>query len=70
MRKTYILENKNKYFCFLMVKINFNKEKYCDVDGVADYFFEGGGGGGRGRVVKLTVKEKIKQVLRESATLA
>ena len=36
MRKTYILENKNKYFCFLMEKINFNKEKYCDVDGVAD----------------------------------
>ena len=69
MRKTYILVNKNKYFCFLMEKINFNKEKYCDVDGVADYCFGGGGGGG-GRVVKLTVEEKIKQVLRESATLA
>ena len=55
MRKTYILENKNKYFCFLMEKINFNKEKYCDVDGVADYFFGGGGGG---RLVKLTVEEK------------
>ena len=51
-----------------MEKINFNKEKYCDVDGVADYCFGGGGGGGR--VVKLTVEEKIKQVLRESATLA
>ena len=40
-----------------------------DVDGVPEIIFIGCGGGG-GRLVKLTVEEKIKQVLRESATLA
>ena len=40
-----------------------------DVDGVPEIIFIGCGGGGGG-VLKLTVEEKIKQVLRESATLA
>lgn len=47
-----------------MEKINFNKEKMIDVDGVPEIIFIGGGGGGGG-VLKLTVEEKIKQVLRE-----
>ena len=41
-----------------------------DVDGVPEIIFIGCGGGGGGGVLKLTVEEKIKQVLRESATLA
>ena len=68
IRKIYFLENKNKYFCFYNRK-NINKErKWLTLMASGNCF--GCGGGGGGRVVKLTVEEKIKQVLRESATLA